>query len=68
MTKSDPRQTLQPFDARAGFEGSTLQVGLDIQWKRLEAYRQRQSLGGAPSQARTEVTGAALFGRRLRKG
>jgi hypothetical protein len=50
MTKSDPRQTLQPFVARAGLEGSTLQVGLDSQWKQLEAHRQRQSRVASPSQ------------------
>jgi hypothetical protein len=48
MAKSHPTQTLQQFDARlheAGLEMSTLQAGLDIQWKRIEAHRHRQSLG-----------------------
>ena len=66
MTKSDPRQTRQPFDARAGLEGSTLQIGLDSQWKRLEAHRQRQSLLGAPKQPSPNRNGHTDRLRRLR--
>jgi hypothetical protein len=66
MTKSDPRQTRQPFNARAGLEGATLQVGLDRQWKRLEAHRQRQSRIVSPGQPSPNGNGHTDRLRRLR--
>ena len=69
MTKSHPMQTLQQFNARlheAGLEMSTLRAGLDIQWKRIEANRHRQSLGASPIQASHNGNGHTDRLRRLR--
>ena len=69
MAKSPPTQTLQQFDARlheAGLEMSTLQAGLDIQWKRIEAHRHRQSLGASLIEPSPNGNGHTDRFRRLR--
>ena len=68
MTKS-AIQTPQLFDAclhEAGLEMSTLRADLDIQWKRIEAHRRRQSLGASPSQSSHNGNGHTDRLRRLR--